>query len=314
MKVLFVASGNKKGLPSPIVAAQIESLRSLKIQTDVFLITKKGFRGYLGTVFPLMKHLKKNSYDLTHAHYSLSGFVASLAGCRPLVVSLMGSDVKSRAWHHRFINIFNKLCWNQVIVKSDDMKKNLALSDAEVVPNGVNMSIFNPIGQKEAQYELEWEITKKHILFPSDPERLEKNHSLLLEAVNELSFKNIEIHTMVNIPHNKVFFYLNAADVVVLPSLWEGSPNAIKEAMACNCPVVATNVGDVAWLFGDEPGHFLCGFEPEDLAEKIQAAVFFSETVGRTKGRDRIKSLGLDSSQVAEKIITIYEKVMKVAN
>lgn len=310
MKVLFVASGNKKGRAKPIVAAQIKTLQRIGIQADIFLISQKGMKGYLGEVFHLKKYLKTKSYDLIHAHYSLSAFVASLAGCRPLVVSLMGSDVKSRSWQLRLIRIFERLSWDKVIVKSDDMKASLALPSAAVIPNGVNLSVFFPMERKDAQRRLGWKARKKHILFPSDPARPEKNFRLLLDAVDVLACKNIVIHTMIDIPHSKVFLYLNAADVVVQTSLWEGSPNALKEAMACNCPVVATDVGDVAWLFGDELGHFLCGFEPKDVAEKIQAALYFSETASRTNGLKRIEALGLDSRHVAERIITIYKKVI----
>ena len=311
MKILFVASGNKNGKPSPIVAAQIESLRNMGIEADVFLIKKKGFKGYLRHVLHLSKYCKKYEFDLVHAHYSLSGFVASLAGCHPLIVSLMGSDVKSKNWNHWFIKVFKRLFWSKTIVKSNDMKKSLDFPDAEVIPNGVSVSAFLPMDQKDAQNQLKWDITKKHILFPSDPARPEKNYSLLINALNELPHNNIVVHVLVGVPHEKVFLYLNAADVVVLPSLWEGSPNAIKEAMVCNCPVVATDVGDIAWLCGNDPGHYLCEFNPKDVAEKIQLALSFSETVGKTNGRKRAESIGLDSRQVALKILTIYQTMQR---
>ena len=103
---------------------------------------------------------------------------------------------------------------------------------------------------------------------------------------------------------------MNASDIVVLTSLREGSPNVIKEAMACNCPVVATDVGDIAWLFGNEPGHFLSGFDPQDVATKLNMALEFSEEYGRTSGRNRIIELGLDSESVARRIVGVYEEAM----
>lgn len=104
---------------------------------------------------------------------------------------------------------------------------------------------------------------------------------------------------------------INAADCTLLTSFSEGSPQFVKEAMACNSPVVATDVGDIAWLFGNEPGHYLCGFDPEDVAEKIQAALEFSYKFGKTQGRKRIMALGLDSESVAGKILSIYQSVLK---
>lgn len=102
---------------------------------------------------------------------------------------------------------------------------------------------------------------------------------------------------------------LNKADVVLLTSKWEGSPNVVKEAMACNCPVVATNVGDVAWLFGDEPGYFLTGFDPVVVAEKIRMALAFADKEGKIRGRARIRKLGLDSETVARRVVDVYETV-----
>lgn len=99
----------------------------------------------------------------------------------------------------------------------------------------------------------------------------------------------------------------NAADVVLLTSLWEGSPNAIKEAMACNCPVVSTDVGDVREVIGNTEGCYISSFEPRDVAKKIQMALDFSK---RTNGKQSIIELGLDSKTVANKIINIYTKVI----
>jgi glycosyltransferase involved in cell wall biosynthesis len=80
--------------------------------------------------------------------------------------------------------------------------------------------------------------------------------------------------------------------------------------MACNCPVVATNVGDVAWLFEDEPGYFLTGFDPQDVANNIRMALAFAEKKGKSRGRERIRKLGLDAETVARRIVGVYETVL----
>ena len=106
MKVLFVSSGNS-GKISPIASSQIQMLMSAGIDVDNFLIVGKGFKGYLQNIPKLKTHLKNKKYDVVHAHYSLTAFVASLAGARPLVVSLMGSDVHNTKLNNLIIKLFN---------------------------------------------------------------------------------------------------------------------------------------------------------------------------------------------------------------
>ena len=106
-------------------------------------------------------------------------------------------------------------------------------------------------------------------------------------------------------------FYLNAANVLISTSFREGSPNIIKEAMACNCPVVSTNVGDVEWLFGDTPGYFLTSFDPSDVANNIQKALTFSKSTEAVHGRQRLIELELDADNVSTKIIKVYESILE---
>ena len=153
------------------------------------------------------------------------------------------------------------------------------------------------------------ESRKKNILFPSNPARPEKNYSMLKDAINQINDSEIQIHTLINVPHKEVPVYINASDVIVMTSLWEGSPNAIKEAMACNKPIVSTNVGDVQWLFGNEEGHFLSSFDSKELNIQIQKALRFSEEKKTTKGSERIVDINLSSDKVANELIKIYKSI-----
>ena len=107
----------------------------------------------------------------------------------------------------------------------------------------------------------------------------------------------------------KILYY-NAADLLLLTSKHEGSPNIIKEAMACNCPVVSTDVGDVRWVIGNTKGCYITSSNPVGVAQKVMLALEFSEKNSRTKGRERIMELGLDSDTIAAKIIAVYKKVL----
>jgi teichuronic acid biosynthesis glycosyltransferase TuaC len=311
MKVLFISSGNK-GKSSGIISAQAESLINQGLRIDSYLIRGKGLFGYLKNIRPLRNSLKKTHYDLVHAHYSYSAFAASIAGARPLVISLMGSDVKANRISRIVIRLFCFLfSWKCVIVKSEDMKQSLGMKKAHIIPNGVNCDCFKLINRAKCQQQLGWDQNKKHLLFAAIPRRIEKNFDLIKTVFKNLMNSEIELHILENVPYEKTVIWYNAADVVLLSSLWEGSPNVIKEAMACNRPIVATNVGDIAWLFGNTEGCYLTTFDPKDVADKINQALDFSNHHDCTSGRERIIELGLAEKTIAEKIICIYKKVLE---
>jgi glycosyltransferase involved in cell wall biosynthesis len=305
MNVLFISSGNSKNGISPIIKNQGESLKKEHIELDYFTIKGKGVKGYFKAIFTLRAYLKKNNtYDVVHVHYWLSAIVASLAGAKPMVVSLMGDDVKAKSWFKWIIYIFNFFSWSMIIVKSKDMYDSLGLKKAYIIPNGIDMSRFRPIDKGLAQKELGWDISKRHILFTSDPKRVEKNFQLVEKALNIIDDKNLELHYLKDIPNEKIFYYYNASDVVVLTSLWEGSPNAIKESMACNRPIVSTNVGDVKDVLSKADGCYISTFNPKDVALKIEKAL---EHSGTTTGREDIQYL--KSEIIAKRVIDIYNKV-----
>lgn len=309
MKVLFVSSGNAKDGISPIVRNQGQSLINCGIFVDFFTIKGKGLWSYFRHIFILRIYLKTNKFDIIHSHYSFSSYVATLAGARPIVVSLMGSDVLSDRFSRLFIYLFQKYFWAQLIVKSMDMYQCFGFKKIEIIPNGVNLNRFNSLDKKPCQVKLGWDSKLGHILFASDPNRPEKNFSLARMSM-ELLKSNYElvVHILKNVPNEDIPVYMNAADVLILTSLHEGSPNVIKEAMACNCPIVTTNVGDVKWVIGNTEGCFITSFKPEDFAWGIKKALDFGQ---RTNGRDRIIELGLDDKNVANKILEVYLKVVK---
>jgi len=311
MKVLFVSSGNSvKGI-SPIVSRQGESLKNRSVEIHFFTIIGKGFKGYLANLKKLKAIIKEFNPDIIHAHYSMSAYLATLAYAKPLVVSLMGSDVKSSVFSKFLIKLFNRLFWAHLIVKSEDMRQHLDISGVSVIPNGVDTNVFYSMDKASCQEQLKWDLGAIHILFAAKPTRPVKNVALAQQAYKLLNNKNATLHVLNDVSPELIPIWMNAADIVMLTSLWEGSPNVIKEAMACNRPIVATNVGDIKWLFGNEPGHFLADFESKDVAEKLKLAIEYRENNGATKGRERIIELGLDSETIAQKIIEVYNSVLQ---
>ncbi len=313
MKILFIASGNH-GAVSPVVGNQAEALMSEGVEIEWYLLKGKGIKGYLKNVKPLRKYVKEHQYDAIHAHYSLSAFVASLAGAKPLVVSLMGSDVKAAGWYKFIIRLFAAFGgWKSIIVKSSDMYRSLGIKRAIIIPNGVNMERFQPMSKSECQKRLGWDSSKKHILFPANASRPEKDYALAEAAVqmtndkSQITNTHVVLHPFENTPNAETPYWYNAADVVLMTSKWEGSPNAIKEAMACSCPIVATNVGDIAERMSGVEGCYVVPIDDrskmiDELAKAIEKAL----TIKETKGRERIVKDNLDAHVVNQKLINLY--------
>jgi glycosyltransferase involved in cell wall biosynthesis len=174
----------------------------------------------------------------------------------------------------------------------------------QIIPNGVDMEMFVPMDAEACRQKLGWKEGGKHILFPADPDRMEKDFPLAQETVKQ-SGQDITIHVFRQVEHKDTVLHYNAADAVLLTSKWEGSPNAIKEAMACCRPIVSTNVGDVKERLSGVEGCYVAETrDPNELSGFLRNAL---EWKGRTNGRDKIIADQLESKQIADKIITIYK-------
>jgi teichuronic acid biosynthesis glycosyltransferase TuaC len=306
MKVLFVSSG-KSGSVNALIKNQGVSLMKKGVDVHYFII-KSGIRGYVAGILDLRKMIKSGKYNLIHAHYSLSAFAATLAGKMPIVVSLMGSDAYKSIYHRWIIKFFHYCRWNTTIVKTEQMLKKLTIPNAEIIPNGVDIDRFKPISKSIARKKIGYPLNKKLIIFVSDPARHEKNYNLALKAFNLLKENNTELLPVFNVPNESIPYYMNAADVLLLTSKREGSVNVIKEAMACNIPVVSTDVGDVKNTTSGVRGCYVSNPDPAALAENLSKAISHN---GNSEGRKRIIELKLDSESIADRILHIYEHALE---
>lgn len=306
MKVLFVSSA-KAGDVGHVVLNQGESLQKDGVEID-YLIIEPGIIGYIRAIFRIKRAFRKERYDLIHAHYSLSSFSATLAGVKPLVVSLMGSDAFAPWVIRVVIKVLYSMRWDATIVKTEEMKARLKLTRAFVLPNGVDLKRFAPIDKEKARAYLNLSMESKVILFITMKDRPEKNLQLAMSAMKSLNEDPVEFMHLYDKQNSEIAWYLNAADLLLLTSKREGGVNVIKEAMACNCPIVSTDVGDVRQVISGTEGCYISDHDKDSLADNIRKALAFRQ---RTNGRSRISEMGLDSSTVAKKIIEIYLTVKR---
>lgn len=321
MKVLFVCSGNSSNFPIvPFIQSQGESLKDLGAKVDYFPVKGKGILGYIKSGLKIRKFLKSNNYDIIHAHFTLSGWSAVIGARKtPVILSLMGSEVHGNVAGNNALNLKSRFYQiltyliqpfvAAIISKSENIEKHVYLkSKSKILPNGVNTDLFRPT-TNDYRKELGLAPEKVYVLFLGNREKPIKNFSLAQKAVESLNVPNVELINPYPLTHSDVPKYLNSVNVLVVPSLMEGSPNVVKEAMACNCPIVATNVGDIRWVMGDTEGCFLSSFSSKEFAKQLKRAIEFSEVNGRTNGEQQIAELGLRSESIANRLIDIYTSV-----
>ncbi len=316
MKILFVCSGTSKRGISHLIKNQAESLRERGVELDFFTIKRGGVKGYLAHVSILKKHLKEHKYDLIHVHYALCGWVVILAfpGI-PVVVSYMGSDVygdvDKNGKRTHYLNFFlAKLLQpfvNIIIAKSPNIEKYVYLKKKlQIIPNGVNFDRFKPMNREECRKKLGLTLDK-NVLFLGNPEDDRKNIKLVRDGIIRLNDDQVQFNTPYHVPHEMVPIYINACNVLVLSSYNEGSPNVVKEAMACNIPVVVTDVGDAWKVIENTSGCFKIDFNPESVLKTLKKALDFDR---ETTGRQDISHL--DEKHIAKKLISIYNKLTNV--
>ncbi len=304
MRVLTVSKG-KSNLLSPFVKDQINSIREQGAQLEAFSIKGTGIVGYLKNLPLLKSKIAEYKPDIVHSHYGLSSLLSIFQRKVPVIMTLHGSDVNDKKVRP-FSMIASKFAKKTIFV-SQEMAELVGHKSALIIPCGVNLNIFYPIEKQDARKILGMDNNKKYILFSSSFENRVKNYPLAKQALNLLEERNIHLLELKGLSREKVALLLNAADLALMTSFSEGSPQFIKEAMACNCPVVSTDVGDVKWLFGNTPGCYIANSEPEDVAAEITLAIKFNK---RTLGKQRMLKLGLDTETIANRIIDVYNNVL----
>jgi teichuronic acid biosynthesis glycosyltransferase TuaC len=307
IKILFVRSGNKG--QHPITQNQGQSLVDAGCVVTYFDVVGKGLFGYLSNIPRLRKQIKSDSPDVIHGHYSLCGFLSSLAFSGvPVVVSLMGSDVITSNHYYRILlRIFGRLFWKKVIVKSDEMYHRLGIDEAMIVPNGVTKKDFFFIDKSTARKKLGWPENDLIALFASDPKRKEKNYDLFRRALLLLKEQGMDIQEkhLFNLSKSEMMLYYNAANVLVLTSFHEGSPNVIKEAMFCHCPFVSVPAGDVAHWTKLTEGNVLVDYNDQQLANAIKSVTTMDYKVVNTQAIE-----DLDSELIAGKLKSMYIRLL----
>jgi len=307
MRVLVVASFNK-GRFAPFIVEQVEALKEREIEIEYFGLQGKGLQGYLSNLPNLKRKIVEFNPNVVHAHYGLSGLFANLLRQVPVVTTYHGSDINDKK-----VLPFSKLsmqlsAWNvfvsQKTLEIAKPKKRYAL-----LPCGIDLSDLQLTEKSEARKRMGLEANRHYVLFAGAFDNEVKNAPLARKTVEELHDSNVSLLELKGYSREAVTLLMCAADALLMTSFTEGSPQVIKEALACSCPIVSVDVGDVKERVKGIEGCFVDETrEPEALSGLLKEALAFE---GKTLGRERVISDGLDNRKVAEELIGLYKRVVK---
>lgn len=254
--------------------------------------------------YPQVLRRSLGGYDIVHANYGLTAPAALAQPTRPVVLSLWGSDLLGT--FGRMSGVCARAA-DAVIVMSDEMAAALGPVDSHVIPHGVDMERFRPIPQAVARDRVGWDPETAQVLFPYAAGRAVKDYpraESVVRATDERFDAPVELRTLSGVPHDRMPLYLNAADALLLTSTHEGSPNAVKEAMACALPVVSTDVGDVGTLLDGVTNSHVSRTD-DGLVDGLVDVLRSGEP---SDGRRHVEPLGL--ARMGERIVSVYESVL----
>ena len=176
------------------------------------------------------------------------------------------------------------------------------------MPCGIDITDLQLTERSGARQKLNLSEAKKYILFAGAFDNVVKNAPLAKEAVSLMQNDKVELLELKGYSREEVTLLMCAADAFLMTSFTEGSPQVIKEAMACGCPIVSVDVGDAKERMDCVDGCYVAETrEPQELSELLKIALSFE---GKTKGREKVLADGLDNRQVASELIYIYEKIL----
>jgi len=304
------------------VASQTRSAAEAGVAVRVHFIT--GYRSRRAFMRSSLRMLELNfaprRFDLIHAHGGYSGAVALLQRRIPVLTSYVGYDLLGEPGFDWKMSpksrieaaVFRQLArfFDGTITKSAEMERALprrARSRNTILPNGVDRQLFRPCPRGQARKQLGWPDEEPVVMFVGDPAWGRKRFDLAATAVESArdEFPDLQLRVCTRVPQKQVPVWMNAADVLILTSNVEGSPNVVKEAMACNLPVVSVDAGDARDIIDGARHCHIVPRDPAALASALCEVLRCSPC--RSDGRSRTSHLSLGA--IRDRLLATYVAV-----
>ncbi|HEY6730878.1 MAG TPA: glycosyltransferase [Solirubrobacterales bacterium] len=289
------------------VRDQVDEVRRHGIEVDLFVFPP-GRGEYIPATRRLRALLRKQRFDLVHAHYGLAGWVAKLAGAAPLIVTFHGTDVR----HHLVGHLSRRLAWrldlvagtSRALFEPEDERPGLpAVPGSAVLPCGPDLRRFEPLSRAQARRQLGLDPERSYLFFPANPNRPEKRHDRATEVAAACG---ADLLTGGAIEPEQMPLWMNAANAVLVTSDYEGFGMAAIEALACEVPVLSTPVGIAPYALRGIDGCLCAPFDTAAWAAIAQRHLEVADP--RVAGSSRAATLS--AAGMAERVIEAYRAVV----
>lgn len=306
------------------VRDEAEALRRAGAEVDVYFVNGRANKfKYIGMPAGFFARTRRGRYDVIHVHHSFCGLVATSQRRTPVVWTfhegeisgdtadaLREQPIKRIAYSKRMKRYVARRV-DAVVVVAEHLRDPLGRPDALWLPSGIDWNLFSPMDSAEARRRLGLAAGKRYVLFPAAPSRVEKRYDLARRAVDVLketwpATDDVELIALDDVPHEQVPLFMNASELMLMTSAFEASPVTIREALACNVPVISTDVGDARVVIGDIAGCRIVDAEPAQIADALRAALAAPR---RVQARERMRAYSLDT--VASALLMLYDRVVE---
>ena len=290
------------------VRDQVEALRAHgDVDLELFIVGR-GRRAYAAAIPRLRRVLRRERFDLVHAHYGLTGWCAARAGATPLAVTFHGTDVR-----HKLVGRLSRRLADRIDLVAVASRSLFAPEGGRpglpqppgcnaVLPCGADLTRFAPLPRAEARRRLGLDQAGRYLLFPADPARAEKRHDRAREVASRTG---AELLVAAGVDPDRMPDWVNAASAVVVPSEREGFGLATLEALACDVPALCTPVGVAPAAASGIEGCLVAPYDAERWATVAKAHLDAADP--RVAGR--ASAMRFSAGRMAARVLAAWQEL-----
>lgn len=307
------------------VEQQVRSLRKAGLSVEVLFLDRaaEGPDVYRRLRFRLQPRVASFDPHLVHVMYGgvMAERVTRFVEDRPVVVTYHGSDLQGAPGATPIRRVMARFgVWasaraarraSGIVTVSGHLQEHLPRavdrSRVATISCGVDLRLFQPMHASECRARLGWNESEFHVLFVTNNRDPIKRPELARASVDVLVREGVpaRLQLLHGVRYEDVPLWLNAADVLLVTSRREGSPTVVKEALACDRPIVSVAVGDIEGQIEGVEGCYIAEASPEALADGLRRVRSGPRHV---RGRERVAEHALE--RTADRLRDFYERTV----